>query len=37
MEDLEKQLEEERKRKLKMDENRKKALKEAGLSTEAEN
>lgn len=34
MEDLEKQLEEERKKKAEMEENRKKALKEAGLETE---
>ena len=34
MEDLEKQLEEERKRKAEMEENRKKALKEAGLETD---
>ena len=33
MEDLEKQLEDERKRKLEMEKNREKALKEAGLST----
>lgn len=33
MEDLEKQLEEERKKKIEMEENRKKALKEAGLET----
>lgn len=31
MEDLQKQLEQERKRKLEMEQNRKKALKEAGL------
>ena len=34
MEDLEKQLEEERMRKKEMEENRKKALEEAGLETE---